>query len=151
LAGREQGTRELDPRERVVERGEPLVWLPPADVDSLVVALNAAEQPVVIASAAGGDTLSERLAPGSYTYIARAYKSGEVVEVAEGPTEVEAFSRELLPREASATATTEDFPSPPRENGGGSGRPLASLGWPYLLLIALFCGEWAVRRLGGLR
>ena len=44
---------------------------------------------------------------------------------------------------SEATASQADSPAGERR--------LATLGWPYLLLIMLFCAEWIIRRRIGLR
>jgi hypothetical protein len=153
LDGRSDGAIGVEPRWRVVERGEPMRWRAPQRVDSLAVELSASDSGTVWRGvAAGGDSLATVAPPGRYRYIARAYRDGRVAASAEGPVEVEEFSRELLP--ASGTPSPELLAAEARVRAGrpaGGSRGLATLGWPYLILIALFCGEWAVRRVSGLR
>lgn len=55
-------------------------------------------------------------------------------------------ARELLPqRPRLRTASLGSRASPPDR------APLRSHSWPYLLLVALLCGEWLLRRRAGLR
>ncbi|UCC84784.1 MAG: hypothetical protein JSW46_07645, partial [Gemmatimonadota bacterium] len=149
VTGRNGAGLALEPLRRVVERGEALAWAVPGRVDSLVVGLADEDSTVVWSGSAGpGDTLSVSLPPGGYRYRARAH-SGERLTTATGPAEVERFARELLPTPTVLVDAAEV------RTGAGDGdvgsRGLATLGWPYLVLIALFCAEWAVRRLIGLR
>ena len=150
LAGRETRSRDLDPLRRVVERGEPLTWITPVAADSVVVELSAVGQAVSVGAVGAGDTLFMVVEPGSYEYVARAYRAGSVSDAAEGPAEVEPFNNELLPRGETALEPLHDVATANADERT-SARPLASMGWPYLLLIALFCGEWAIRRFSGLR
>ncbi len=145
----------LEPERRVVSRGELLRWVTPGAgaVDSLVVELSgeAAGEPVRL-TAAAGDSLAVQLSPGRYRYVARAYRGGRLAAVAaRGPVEVEAFTPELLPFAGALLAELEADEALRTGSSAGRRRRLATLGWPYLLLIALFCAEWAVRRVIGLR
>jgi hypothetical protein len=153
MAGRARSDAGLQPRQRVVARGEPLRWLAPDDADSLSVELAEDGSDVTWQGvAAAGDSLTAPLPPGRYRYLARAFHDGRVAASAEGPVEVEEFSPELLPPSGvSLGEMVTASPGEPRRGGTGRSRPLAALGWPYLILIALFCAEWTVRRLGGLR
>ncbi len=151
VEGRERATAGPEPIQRVVERGEPLRWDVPPGVDSLAVVLrNEDGVPSGSAVATAGESLGLGAPPGVYRYRARAYRDGSVVRSAEGPAEVEEFNTELLP-------TVAVPPADLTVRLAGSGRTavhrrgLASLWWPYLVLVALFCAEWAVRRFSGLR
>ncbi len=142
----------LEPLQRVVAWGEALRWPVRVQADSLAVTLvDEVGDTLWTESAGADDTLAVRLPPGRYRYQARAYRQDRIVGAADGPAEVEPYSPELLPRvgwtlpeEVSADRQREAA----RRDGG---RGLATLGWPYLLLIALFCAEWALRRFIGLR
>lgn len=153
LDGRSDGAIGVEPRRRVVERGEPLRWRAPERIDSFTVELSASDPGTVWRGvAAGGDSLATVMPPGRYRHTSRAYRDGRVAASAEGPVEVEEFSRELLP--ASGAPSPEFLAAEARAHVGrpaAGSRGLATLGWPYLILIALFCGEWAVRRVSGLR
>lgn len=147
LADRDGGPdRGLGPRQRVVERGEALSWTAPSGADSLSLVLLSGDSVIWQGTASGGDSLRIQLSPGRYRYRVRAYGTGRA-EAATGPVEVEEFSSDLLPRKRVAVEGTY---------GSGRGevqegrRRLASLGWPFLVLIALFCAEWGVRRSIGL-
>jgi len=155
MAGRTSGDAGLEPRRRIVARGEALRWLAPEDADSLAVELSEGEGGGAVWSAAAGagEQLAASLPPGRYRYVARTFRDGRVAAAAEGPAEIEEFSPELLPR-GGASLQDEVMASSQDEATDGPGRrsrPLAALGWPYLMLIGLFCAEWAVRRFGGLR
>ncbi|MGD2218534.1 MAG: hypothetical protein PVJ64_17380, partial [Gemmatimonadales bacterium] len=148
LSGRDGAGPALQPLRRAVERGEALAWVVPSRVDSLVVEVADQDSTVVWAGRAGAaDTLRVSLPPGRYRYRARAH-TAERLTTATGPAEVEVFTRELLP---AVTALVEPAESTAAGDGDVGRRGLATLGWPYLVLIALFCAEWAVRRLIGLR
>jgi hypothetical protein len=152
LARESRGRGGLEPRRRVVARGEELRWTVLEGLDSLTIALQTeAGQQAFAGTAMAGDSLAVSLPPARYRYRARAYRNDAVVAAGEGPAEVEAFSDELLPGVISLTAglvipTSVAAPS----DGAGQSRGLATFGWPYLVLIALFCAEWAVRRVSGL-
>ncbi len=147
------GGAALEPLEATTERGRPLRWVVAATADSLRVELSGADSDTVRrASAAGGDTLSLTAPPGRYRYHAALFRDDQAIASASGPTEVEGFSSELLPRpveelETSAALLGADGST----RAAGRTRRLATVSWPYLLLIVLFCAEWAVRRFIGLR
>lgn len=143
----------LEPVKRVVARGESLRWKAPEGSDSLSIELRVESGVAFLhETAVAGDSLVARLPPGRYRYRAQAYRSGRVASAADGPVEVEEFSAELLPRPQPDLGSAEEA----RREGAGARpsqgvRGLATLGWPYLILIALFCAEWALRRWSGLR
>jgi hypothetical protein len=153
LADRTSSSAGLEPRERTVDRGGALRWASPSDADSLALELlttngEAVWRRVVIA----GDSVAAFVPPGRYVYAARAYRDGRLVASAEGPAEVEEFARELLPSaRVSLAELVESASAATAAPADGQRRGLATLGWPYLILIALFCAEWAVRRFSGLR
>ena len=153
MEGRARGDAGLEPLQRIVTWGQPLRWRAPVDADSLSVALQGIDADTTWTGiAASGDSLTALLPSARYRYVARAYRGERVVASAEGPAEVEEFSRELLPFAGrSLEAMVAEIQIDDRERAGGGTRPLAALGWPYLILIALFCAEWTVRRIGGLR
>ena len=153
LEGRRSGDVGLEPREHVVVRGGALSWTVPLDADSLSVEVQPADSGAVWrGTALSGDSLTVSLPPGRYRYSARAYIAGSVAARADGPAEIEEFSRELLPASSSSLRALADAAAVRRaDDAGGGRRRLATLGWPYLILIALLCAEWAVRRYIGLR
>jgi hypothetical protein len=134
--------------------GESLRWTVPEGSDSLTVELRAEDgQSVFSRTALAGDSLAAQLSPGRYRYRAQAFVGARAVSAAEGPAEVEAVSDELLPRprvSLEPAAAAAALPDVDAQRSGGY-RGLATLGWPYLIIIALFCGEWALRRWSGLR
>ncbi len=142
----------LEPIQRVVAWGEPLRWPVRVQADSLgVTLLDEVGDTLWTGSAGPNDSLAVRLPPGRYRYLARAYQEDRIAGAADGPVEVETYSPELLPR---AGVTLPEELTADRERQAtrrDGGRGLATLGWPYLLLIAVFCAEWALRRFIGLR
>ncbi len=153
MEGRARADAGLEPLQRVVTWGQPLRWRAPADADSLSVTLEAIDADSSWTGvAAPGDSLAALLPPARYRYVARAYRDERLVASAEGPAEIEEFSHELLPLIGpSLEATVAGIPGDDPSRADRGTRPLAALGWPYLVLIVLFCAEWTVRRFGGLR
>ena len=147
LEDRVQTETGMPPIERVVERGEALTWAAPTFADSISVVISREDSVAWRAAAAGGDSLNAYLPPGRYEYSVTAYRSGRPAQSSHGPAEVEEFNAELLPRRAVVVA---GLFSGERGARLESGRGLAALGWPFLIVIALFCAEWAVRRMNGL-
>jgi hypothetical protein len=143
----------LDPLRRVVPRDQALHWVTPADIDSLSLEISSDSGTAVWhGTAPVGDSIAAVLAPGRYRYVARAYQSDRVAASANGPVEVEEFATELLPPSGTSIAALTETPSALAEvDSAGQRRGLATLAWPYLVLIALFCAEWGVRRFSGLR
>ncbi len=142
----------LEPSRRVVSWGEPLRWAVWEEADSLQLTLvDERGDSIWTGSAGRGDSVAVRLPAGRYQYRAQAYREDRVAAAGEGPAEVEAYSEELLPR--AGVTEVQDAEADRGRPGAGRGarRGLATMGWPYLLLIALFCAEWALRRFIGLR
>lgn len=83
------------------------------------------------------------LSPGRYEFTVAAS------DTADGSFDVEPFTDEMLHRELSP----DELTVLPGERGSreGSGRPLRTRPWPYLLVIGLLCTEWIGRRRAGLR
>ena len=110
---------------------------------------------------APADSFEAFLPPGRYEYSVRAFRSGRAAAAATGTVEVERFSPELLPsapatlvgqggQAGAAGVGSSEATASPADSPAGE-RRLATLGWPYLLLIMLFCAEWIIRRRIGLR
>ncbi|UCF21252.1 MAG: hypothetical protein JSU87_07685 [Gemmatimonadota bacterium] len=151
MEGERVADSSLKPLETVVSRGESIEWLTAPSLDSMSVEVRETEGAVVWSgSALEEDSLEVALPPGRYVYRAQAWRGGAAVSSAQGPVEVEEFSREFLPG-ASVTADSTAATFVAGESAEAHGRGLATLGWPYLLLMALFSAEWVVRRLSGLR
>lgn len=91
-----------------------------------------------------GRAVTGALPPGHYRYRART-ASGEA---ATGELTVESYSPELLQAVRPLDGGAEE-----RGVGGRSreGRPLHTVPWPYILVVALLCAEWVLRRRWGLR
>lgn len=137
----------MPPIERVVERGEPLTWPGPAFADSISVVITRGDSVVWGGATMSGDSLNAYLPPGRYEYSVTAHRAGRPSQSSRGPVEVEEFSTELLPRRVVVVEGSFSGERRARVEGG---RGLAALGWPFLIVIALFCAEWTVRRMNGL-
>jgi len=114
-------------------------------ISSDSVAVGAADSVVVDAEAAGSGPISTGvLPPGSYRYRV----SSAAAVVTEGRFDVAAATDEMVPsavEPAAAEGASTLVATQP------AGRPLRTRPWPYLLVIALLCGEWIGRRRSGLR
>ncbi len=151
--GRRSEQLGLEPLSRVASAGESLRWIAPSRADSLAIEIRSAEDSVVLRSTlAAADSLDARLPPGRYEFLSRAFRSGAVSAVASGSVDVEEFNPELLPGwEVTAPELALAAGADDRELRSAGERRLATLGWPYLILLALFAVEWIVRRRIGLR
>jgi hypothetical protein len=155
LADQSVGATEVRPVSWVVRRGEPVTWSVPADSVELRlvvtavdhVSAGAADSVVVDTSLAGGGSISTGvLPPGAYRYRVASGGDGAVTE---GRFDVAAATPEMVPVPSEPTSAT---------GAGGlvasaepPGSPLRTRPWPYLLVLALLCGEWIGRRRSGLR
>lgn len=153
LADQSVSATAVRPTSWVVAREEPVTWSVPADstelrlvvISSDSVAVGAADSVVVDAEAAGSGPISTGvLPPGSYRYRV----SSAAAVVTEGRFDVAAATDEMVPsavEPAAAEGASTLVATQP------AGRPLRTRPWPYLLVIALLCGEWIGRRRSGLR
>jgi hypothetical protein len=138
---------EARPARWVVPRGEPVLWNVPTDAAGARLVVQARDSIVADTVFAGSGTVSAGvLPPGAYSYHV-AGSGGDTLST--GRFDVAAASAEMVP------VPTEP-PAPSRRAGVGgvdarAGTPLRTLPWPYLLVIALLCGEWIGRRRSGLR
>lgn len=136
----------IAPVRRVVARGAPQEWTVRAGGDSLTVEFTpegGGPARARTAAIAGGAAATEALPPGHYTYEARAGGA-----VARGALTVESFTREYV-RTAQAL---EDVPATGAAGvGAPDARPLHASPLAYVLLLALLCAEWILRRREGLR
>ncbi|HSG07867.1 MAG TPA: hypothetical protein VLA36_05905 [Longimicrobiales bacterium] len=138
---------DVRPERWVTPRGEPVRWWIPGNgrdtvrlqiledtsvvVDTLVVSAGSVETPV--------------LPPGLYGFRAESSSAS----VGEGRFDVTARSDELFPLPAAPEVPAGAGVSQPA--GPGESRPLRTLAWPYLLILALLFLEWVGRRRVGLR
>lgn len=99
---------------------------------------------------AAGAFSTPALPPGSYRWtVASAESSDPAPVAATGLFEVESFTREALRRPVDAAQLTPG-PVAPRARARHL-RPLRTLPWVYLVVLAALCAEWAGRRRAGLR
>jgi hypothetical protein len=164
---------------RVVPRGEPLRWRVPAVADSVRVTLyplgepgsrdsEGAEDPGTglavtpaldtVAIASAGVAVQAPPQPGHYRYEARAFMEAEGPTAVTGVGEltVERYSPEFTRparsvRWASDAARVGERGVGARAAAAHPGRPLRTVAWPYLAVVALLCAEWVLRRRWGLR
>ncbi len=141
------------PAERVVRRGEEVVWRAgPWAGRSLRFVIGSEDAPTtdtVLEVGPAGDVRSGVLPPGTYDYRVESGDSANVV--GQGRFEVEAYSGELLAPVYQPTADS-GRPSGTETVGRDTpGRPLRTHAFPYILLVGLLSGEWIGRRRRGLR
>jgi hypothetical protein len=139
----------IRPLRRVVARGDAQGWAVRGEGDSLSVVFTPADGGPALARAApvaNGAALLGPLPPGHYAYEARAEGSGGAP--VRGALTVETYPREY----ARPAARLEDV-----EAGAGAlsraaaTRPLHASPWAWVLVVALVCAEWVLRRREGLR
>lgn len=144
LSDRSSAVAETRPQSWVVERGTPVLWN--VGADSVRLELSRDGEAVLDTVMPGGTPASTGvMPPGSYEYTV--VTAGDTV--ASGRFDVSAASTEMLP-----AAVTPDVPVQAASaigNDRGTGRPIRTEPWPYLLILTLLCGEWVVRRRSGLR
>jgi hypothetical protein len=146
----------IRPVERAVARATPLRWVAPGiTADSFVLALRSAtgaSSRAVLVPERGDSAVSAAHAPGHYAYDIAAYSDGQEVARARGPVTVEAYSPEFMRRAVDLDQLAK---APAALAGAGrsgrAGRPLHTYAWLYVVLIALLCTEWILRRRWGLR
>lgn len=143
----------VGPTERVVRRGEDVVWRAGPWVGQslrfVVTSGGSAVTDTVLAVSPAGDVRSGVLPPGTYDYRVESTDSANLV--GEGRFEVEAYSGELS---VPVYQPAADSGRPSGDETAGRrtpGRPLRTHAFPYILLIGLLSGEWIGRRRRGLR
>lgn len=137
------------PARRVVARGESPRWIAPGlRPESLELAIRTAAGTVTdtVVPLVNDSGATAAMAPGDYSYHARAIRHDTVVGMASGPFSVASFSADY----------TKPVVPLQREGGGGVARsgsrvPLRAMAWPYLLLLLVLTVEWTLRRRWGLR
>jgi hypothetical protein len=147
LADRDVLTAEARPTSWVMARGAPVEWNVPGDsADSRILVVDGDDVVIDTTVTSGGTVSTGPLPPAAYAFSVIA-TSGDTIGA--GRFDVSTSTLEMLP--------VGDVPEVSVRNASlvdadaMLGRPLRTLPWPYLLVIALLCGEWIVRRRTGLR
>ncbi|MGQ0562745.1 MAG: hypothetical protein ACT443_12835 [Gemmatimonadota bacterium] len=142
------------PVARAVARAEPIRWVAPGiAADSFVLTMGeaAGNKTRAVLPAQNADTVvSAAGEPGHYTYDIRALRNGSEVARASGPLTIESYSPEFMRR----VVDIEELKNAPRQlaqQARTAGRALHTYSWLYVLLVALLCAEWVLRRRWGLR
>lgn len=159
------GAGEVRPLEPVVARGRPIEWIVPGGSEgSLSLRLEAVEpaearegREVVLGE--GGRGISEPLPPGRWRWEGEASLPPEEpggdpeVRRGSGEVEVEDWTGALArpPVDPVPEAPEGATPTPGAAPIDDPGRPFRTHPLPYLLLVTMLCGEWILRRRGGLR
>ncbi len=142
LAARRADRRAAVPDARLVRAGDPLLWRRGAAADRAVTVR------LTRRGAARTDTLRLRFAPGSAVVRTGPLAAGVYDAAVHGGSAVLAVnaSAELVPR--APTVRSEAVGGAPAR---GAAPPARDAAWPYLLLVAVLCAEWILRRRAGLR
>ena len=144
----------IRPVERAVARGTAVRWVAPGvAADSFVLMMAGPGAPATRATlmAERGDTaVSAALPPGHYTYDIRAFSGGAEVARSSGPLTMESYSAEFI-RHVVDLDQLKRAPAALAGISRTGGRPLHTYAWLYVVLTALLCAEWILRRRWGLR
>lgn len=144
----------IRPLERSVPRATPVRWVAPGvTADSFVLELRNAEGGTtrLAMSPERGDTASSGVVPpGHYTYDIHAVEGGSEIARARGPLTVESYSPEFMRRAVDLDALRK-APTALAGTSQRAGKPLHTFGWLYVIVAALLCAEWILRRRWGLR
>lgn len=170
LSGRAvAGGEGVRPSREVLGRGEAPLWLAPATPGArvrleawLLDTPGVPAMDTVVTIGEDGRVRTEPLPPGRYGWRAGpADPEGEVepgeaqpgeIVAAEGRLFVESWVPELMHPRADLATEIASVPAGEAAGGAGrGGRPLRTHPAPFLLLLALLCGEWIGRRRQGLR
>ncbi|MGD8288584.1 MAG: hypothetical protein PVI31_08180 [Gemmatimonadota bacterium] len=132
----------------VVDRGEPVTWSSPVDGVERQVVVTRGDSVVAETTVVDRGVFETGvLPPGQYDYRV---EGSEADTLATGRFDVAANTEEMavapLVTEGSELADGASAASD-REPGV----PMRTEPWPYLLILALLCGEWIGRRRSGLR
>jgi hypothetical protein len=142
LASQRADRRAAVPDGRLVRAGDPVFWRRGAAADSVVTAL------VTRRGSTRADTLALRFASGSPLARSAPLPAGvyDVAVAGGAATLVVNPSAELIPRRPTVVSGAVGG-APAR----GGAPPLRDAGWAYVLLVALLCSEWVLRRRAGFR
>jgi len=146
LADQQVASPEARPTRWVVERGASVEWAIPDTAASHIQVL-AGDSIVVDTTVTGGGLVATGVLPPSpYSYTVT---DADGDTISSGRFDVTPATTEMLPpaRQPELPVRTASI----GDSEDGLGRPLRTSPWPYLLVIALLCGEWVVRRRSGLR
>ncbi|MBR43703.1 MAG: hypothetical protein CME18_04750 [Gemmatimonadetes bacterium] len=147
LAGEEVIAAEPRPTVWVTSRGQKIGWSLGGDSSSVHLEIRSATEIVTDTTlVGGGEAMTRPLDPGLYTYT---LVSESDDTVGAGRFDVSGVSLEMLPVAKMPESSPGSLGLP--GNAEGSGRPLRTYPWVYLLIMALLCGEWIARRSTGLR
>jgi hypothetical protein len=146
LSDRSVAAAEPRPVSWVFDREAPVRWSVPGDSAASRIVVRRADEVVLDTTVFGPSVESRALEPGAYGYSVLD-PAGDTL--GSGRFDVSAATGEMLP--------ARSVPEPPARTASlagaeaGSGLPLRTLPWPYLLILTLLCVEWIVRRRSGLR
>lgn len=144
LSDRSTAVAQTRPRASVVEQGSPVLWN--VGADSVRIEVSGSAGIVVDSVVPGGAPANTGpLPPGLYGYTV----TSGADTLSTGRFDVSAASDEMLPAPTEPSAPTQVASALGGERG--TGRPLRTEPWPYLLILSLLCVEWVVRRRSGLR
>jgi hypothetical protein len=147
LAGERSSRAEPRPSAWVLRGDEPIGWSLPGDSVSYAVTLSADGVEVLDTMLASGARAETPPLPiGTYDYVVR---GAEGDTLGAGRFDVTTATSDMLPAVAEPEQMALGRRAAVTLQAGG--RPLRTSPLPYLLLIALLCGEWVVRRRSGLR
>jgi hypothetical protein len=147
LAGERLSGAEPRPSAWVLDQGSPVGWSLPGDSASYRVRVSTAGVDVVDTVLTNGIRAETPPLPtGSYAY---AVLGAEGDTLGAGRFDVTSATQDMLP--AVAEPDQMALGAGAEVTLQAAGRPLRTSPLPYLLLIALLCGEWVVRRRSGLR
>ena len=145
----DEGVASAEPRPTVwvASRGEKISWSLGRDSSALSLEIQSDTEIVTdTIMMGGGDAMTRALAPGVYKYKMTSQYGDSV---GAGRFDVSGRSLEMLPVVQMPELSNASAGS--ASSAEALGRPLRTLPWAYLVLIALLSGEWIVRRRSGLR
>ncbi len=141
----------VQPVSRVWQEGVPIGWRASGrENDDLVLEVSSTDSPVLFEGAVEqGNFSMPSPGPGQFDYRVVDEETGETV--GNGRFLVESYRGDMRTPRMDVPDLSD--PSPGREDArtASPGRPLRTHPVPYLLVIALLCAEWIVRRRRGLR